>query len=564
MIKGGRRRLGEILVDAHKITEEDLLRATNEQAKYGEKLGEVMVKMGLVTDGDIVAAVSEQLKIPVFDLDHKEVSPEIIRLIPQEMVKNYRLIPVERHLNVLKIAMVDPLDINASDAVARAVRMEIELCLITDNELNRALEKYYGSKTRMEESLDRMKEGSELAFARDDEEREGAVSVDVADQAPIVRFVNSLLSQALQDGASDIHVERGEKAMRLRMRIDGKLREIPAPDKRMFLPIISRIKILSGIDISKTRVPQDGRFNIRQGSKEVGLRVSTFPTIHGEKAVLRLLDKSPALFSIEKLGFLPLDEETLKEVLTRPYGFILSTGPTGSGKSTTLYAILNHINSPEKNIITIEDPVEYTVDGLTQSQVNPKAGLTFESGLRSILRQDPDVIMVGEIRDAETATIAVHSALTGHLVLSTLHTNDAAGAVTRLVEMGIEPFLVSSSVSCVIGQRLLRKICEDCKVPYHPGPIVRKGLNIGESVLLFEGKGCPKCNNSGYRGRIGIYEILVMDDDIRDVVVSKGSAEMIRKRGVEKGMALMRDDAMAKVLMGMTTIEEAMSVTQAD
>ena len=318
------------------------------------------------------------------------------------------------------------------------------------------------------------------------------------------------------------------------------------------------------MDIAKTRMPQDGRFNIKEGSKEVGLRVSTFPTIHGEKIVLRLLDKSAALYGIEKLGFLPHDEEKVKNIIKKPYGFILSTGPTGSGKSTTLYAILNHLNSSEKNIITVEDPVEYTLDGLAQAQVNPKAGLTFESGLRSILRQDPDIIMVGEIRDKETATIAIHSALTGHLVLSTLHTNDAAGAVSRLVEMGVESFLVASSVSCVIGQRLLRKICDECKTAYHPSQPLREKLGLGPNAMLYKGTGCPSCRYSGYKGRTGVYEVLAMDDDLRELVLTKTSSDSIRKMAIEKGMMLMYDDAMEKVRLGRTTIEEALSVTQVD
>jgi type IV pilus assembly protein PilB len=352
--------------------------------------------------------------------------------------------------------------------------------------------------------------------------------------------------------------------MRVRMRVDGRLRAIPSPEKSMFLAIVSRIKILSGIDIAKTRIPQDGRFNIREGTREFGVRVSTFPTIHGEKAVLRLLDKNTSLYGVDKLGLLHDDSEKLKNVLKRPYGFILSTGPTGSGKSTSLYAILNYINSPEKNIITIEDPVEYTVEGLAQAQINPKAGLTFDTGLRSILRQDPDIIMVGEIRDTETATIAIHASLTGHVVLSTLHTNDASSALTRMIEMGIEPFLVASSITCVIGQRLIRKICPDCKESYYPPPSVHKSFNINENVLLYRGKGCPSCQYKGYRGRVGVFEILVLDDELRELVVSKSSSDVIRKKGIEKGMRLLRDDAIMKALFGVTTLEEALTVAQAD
>jgi len=565
MVQRIRKRLGEILLEAKKIREEDLSKALVEQKKYGEKLGKVIVKLGLLSEKEIIDTISRQLGIPIVNIDDMEIPKDVIQLISVDTAKNYMVIPFEKRFNVLRLAMVDPLDIDAMDEVARIVKMETEPCIITEGQMRRALERYYGIKTIVEETLEKMKESEEIALIHEEEESlDERISVDMAEQEPVVRFVNSLLAQALADSASDIHIEPTKRRMRIRMRVDGRLRDIPSPDKSMFLPIISRIKILAGIDIAKTRIPQDGRFNIREGTREVGVRVSTFPTINGEKAVLRLLDKSTSLYGIDKLGFLTDDEEKIKKVIKRPYGFILSTGPTGSGKSTTLYAILNYINSPEKNIITIEDPVEYTVDGLAQAQVNPKAGLTFDSGLRSILRQDPDIIMVGEIRDSETATIAIHSALTGHLVLSTLHTNDAAGAVTRLVEMGIEPFLVASSVSCVIAQRLIRKICPDCKESYFPAPSVHKTFNISDDVLLYRGKGCPSCRYKGYKGRTGVYEILVVDDDIRELIASKASSEAIKKKGIEKGMRLIRDDAIMKALFGITTIEEALTVAQVE
>lgn len=558
-----RKRLGELLLDAKKLTEKDLLRALTEQKKYGDKLGKVIVKLGMLSEKEIIDTVSKQLNIPIIDLKALEIPDDVVSLITADIAKNSMLIPVMRRYNVLKLAMVDPLDIDAMDNVARMVKMEIEPLIVTEDELKQALEKYYGLKTIVEETLDRIRE-QELTLERDEEDNEEdeRISVDVIEEEPVVRFVNSLLAQALADNVSDIHVEPSKNVMRVRMRVDGRLREVPSPDKKMFLPIVSRIKILAGIDIARTRTPQDGRFNIRESNREVGVRVSTFPTIHGEKVVLRLLDKSTALYGIDNLGFLRDDKEKIKSVLKRPYGFILSTGPTGSGKSTTLYAILNFINSSEKNIITIEDPVEYTLDGLAQAQVNPRAGMTFETGLRSILRQDPDIIMVGEIRDRETANIAVHSALTGHLVLSTLHTNDAASAVTRLVEMGIEPFLVTSSVSCVIGQRLLRKICPECKESYYPTPSVHKTFQIREDVLLYRGKGCPACKYKGYRGRTGVYEVLVMDDELRELIISKAPSEVLKKRAHEKGMRLMRDDAVMKVLFGTTTLEEALNVVQ--
>ena len=566
MVQRIRKRLGEILLEAKKLREEDLSKALAEQKKYGEKLGKVIIKLGLLSEKEIIDTISRQLGIPIVNLDEANIQENLIKLISVDTAKNCMAIPVEKRFNVLKLAMVDPLDIDAMDEIARIVRMETEPLIVTEGELKRALEKYYGIKTIVEETLERMKGKEEVTLLKEEEpeEQDERISVDMAEEEPVVRFVNSLLAQALADSASDIHVEPYKRTMRVRMRVDGRLRDVPSPEKSMFLAIVSRIKILSGIDIAKTRIPQDGRFNIREGTREVGVRVSTFPTIHGEKAVLRLLDKSTSLYGIDKLGLLHDDSEKLKNVLRRPYGFILSTGPTGSGKSTSLYAILTYINSPEKNIITIEDPVEYTVEGLAQAQINPKAGLTFDTGLRSILRQDPDIIMVGEIRDTETATIAIHSALTGHVVLSTLHTNDASSALTRMVEMGIEPFLVASSVSCVIGQRLIRKICPDCKESYYPPPSVHKSFNINENVLLYRGKGCPSCQYKGYKGRVGVFEVLVLDDELRELVVSKSSSDVIRKKGIEKGMRLLRDDAIMKALFGLTTLEEAMTVAQVD
>ncbi len=561
-----RKRLGELLLDAKQISERDLFQALTEQKKYGDKLGKAIVRLGLLSEKEIIDTVSRQLNIPIINMNEMEIPEDVVRLISADTAKTSLVIPVMRRHNVLKLAMVDPLDIEAMDNVARIVKMEIEPIIVTEGDLKRALEKYYGLKTIVEETLDRIRQ-QELTLIKDEEEdldQDERIAVDRTEEEPVVRFVNSLLAQALADNVSDIHVEPSKNIMRVRMRVDGKLREVPSPEKKLFFPIVSRIKILAGIDIAKTRTPQDGRFNIRDSNREVGIRVSTFPTIHGEKVVLRLLDKSTALYGIDHLGLLRDDKEKIKNVLKRPYGFILSTGPTGSGKSTTLYAILNHINSVEKNIITIEDPVEYTLEGLSQAQVNPRAGLTFESGLRSILRQDPDVIMVGEIRDRDTAAIAVHSALTGHLVLSTLHTNDAASAIMRLVEMGIEPFLVTSSVSCVIGQRLIRKICPECKESYYPAASVHKTFQIREDVLLYRGKGCPACKYKGYRGRTGVYEVLVIDDELRELIIAKAPSEVLKKKAHEKGMRLMHDDAVMKVLFGVTTLEEALTVIQED
>jgi type IV pilus assembly protein PilB len=558
-----RKRLGEILVEANKLKEEDVAKALIEQAKYGEKLGKVLVRIGLLNEKEIIDTISKQLSIPIIILDKREIPEEMVSLIPQDMAKNFMILPIERRFNVLKLAMVDPLDINAMDEVTRFVRMEVEPCIVTEAEMKRALEKYYGVKTIIEETLDRIKESNGNTYSEEDENIDKP-PVDMAEEEPVIRFVNSLLTQAINDSVSDIHIEPFEKDMKIRMRIDGKLREVSSPSKKMFLSIISRIKILSGMDIAKTRIPQDGRFDIKEGAKEVSIRVSTYPTIYGEKAVMRVLDKSAALYGIDRLGFLPDDKDKILKVLKRPYGFILSTGPTGSGKSTTLYAILNHINTPEKNIITIEDPIEYTIANISQSQVNPKSGFTFDTGLRAILRQDPDVIMVGEIRDKETATIAVHAALTGHIVLSTFHTNDAAGALTRLIEMDIEPFLVASSVSCVIAQRLLRRICTDCKESYDPPAALLESMHLKKDTKLYRGKGCAACKYTGYKGRVGVFEIVVVDDSIRELVVSKAPSEVIKKKAKDEGMMEMQEDAIRKVLVGLISLEEAFNITQSD
>jgi len=555
-----KKRLGEILLDAKKISENDLLRALAEQKKHGEKLGQIIIRLGFLSSKEILETISQQLRIPIVNLDKKEIPEELLRLLPEDTIKHFMVLPIERRFNVLKIAMVDPLDINALDEVARIVKMEVEPCIVTEAEMKRAFEKHYSMKTLVEESLEKMKEGDDLTLLKE-EEKDAFVSVDMTQEEPVVRFVNSLLAQALNDGASDIHVEPQEKNMRVRMRIDGRLREVPSPDKKMFLPIISRIKILSGMDIAKTRMPQDGRFNIKEGSKEVGLRVSTFPTIHGEKVVLRLLDKSAALYGIEKLGFLPHDEEKVKNIIKKPYGFILSTGPTGSGKSTTLYAILNHLNSSEKNIITVEDPVEYTLDGLAQAQVNPKAGLTFESGLRSILRQDPDIIMIGEIRDAETAQIAVRAAITGHLVLATVHTNDTASTLTRLIDMGVEPYLVSSSVVGITAQRLMRRICSNCKTPYTPDRTEMDALKIREAVTLYRGAGCSACNFTGYRGRVAIHEIMPINAQIRELIDKRASIDHVRNVAIRQGTTTLRENSTELVLKGVSTTDELLKVT---
>ncbi len=555
-----RKRLGEILLEAKKIKEEDLQRALSEQKKYGEKLGKVLVRMGILSEREILEALSSQLKIPVINLDKLEVDEKVLGLVPKELVNDFMVFPIGRHNNVLKIATSDPLDFSALDEISRITRMEIDVYLASEEEIRRALDRYYGIKTKIEETLQEIREEGEKK-EEELEEKEIQILAGVEEE-PVIKFVNSLISQAIADNASDIHVEPYEKTMRIRMRIDGRLREVPSPSKKMFLPIVARIKVMANMDIAKTRIPQDGRFDVVENGRQISVRVSTYPSVYGEKVVLRLLDKSSSLYGLDSIGLLEEDAEKIKKMLKKPYGFVLSTGPTGSGKTTTLYAMISYLNTTEKNIVTIEDPVEYTIENVTQAQINVKAGFTFDEGLRAILRQDPDIIMVGEIRDRETAQIAIHAALTGHVVLSTFHTNDAPSALTRLIEMGIEPFLCASAVTCVVAQRLIRKLCNECKEPYFPPPEVLKDYGLPE--MIYRAKGCPVCRGTGFRGRTGIFEVLVMDDTIRELVVKKAPSDVIRRASKEGGMVEMKEDALKKVALGITSLEEALAVTQVD
>ncbi len=560
-----KKRLGDILVEEGKISEEQLKKALSEQRKIGEKLGKVLIRLGYIKEDDIIEALSRQLKIPFIDLSKVEIEKEILRILDEDFCRRHHLIPVKKEGSILYVAMTDPLDIFAIDEIVRMTGLEVDPMLAKEEDITKALDKHYGKFDLLQETVKEIKKEEVLEYDEFKGEEEVTKLKDFAQEAPVIRFVNNMITQAVLDGASDIHIEPEEGEPRVRFRIDGLLTEVTPPPKSLLLPVISRIKIMSGMDIAKTRVPQDGRIDMRVNGRDVGIRVSTFPTLYGENVVMRILDKSAALYGIEKIGLFKDEQEKLEKVIKKPYGLILVTGPTGSGKTTTLYAILNRLNSVERNIITIEDPVEYTISGIRQSQVNPKAGLDFANGLRSILRQDPDVIMVGEIRDKETATIAIQAALTGHLVLSTLHTNDAPSAITRLIDMGIEPFLISSSLLCVIAQRLVRKICEKCKISFKPNPLVLKEIGLEkEDILLYKGKGCDNCKEHGYKGRTGVFEILIINDEIRELTMAKSSVENIRKAAIKAGMKTMREDGIRKATEGITTLEEAINVTMMD
>ncbi len=559
-----KKRLGEILVDAGLITKEDLEKALEIQRKTKGSLGQILVDMGLVTKDQVMKALSSQLGVSYISLDDYIIDPEAITYVPRELAKKYMLVPIGKDGDKLIIAMAHPWDVRAIDHIRSITGMPTRTVIASEDEIKRIIDQYYG--TNVSNSFEDV-----VREIGEDYQNEEDVEInrlrEMAEETPVVKFVNLLLARAIQERASDIHIEPRKNIVRVRYRIDGILRDMFDSSKELHPAVVSRIKILGGMDIAERRLPQDGRYVTGVGNREVDLRISSLPTIYGEKIVIRLLDKSAALLTLEELGYSKDNYDRFKELIKKPYGIILVTGPTGSGKTTSLYSAIQVLNTPERNIITVEDPVEYEIEGINQVQVNPKIDLRFSTALRSILRQDPDIILIGEIRDLETARIAIQAALTGHLVLSTLHTNDAASALTRLVEMGVEPFMVASSVLGIIAQRLVRKICPRCKYEYEPTDDVKlefKELGLikdSENFKLSKGKGCSYCNNTGFRGRTVVGEILVMDDKIRAMVLEKKSSDVIKEYAKrEKGMITLREDAMRKVLEAVTSFDEALRV----
>ncbi|MZP43299.1 type II secretion system protein GspE [Heliobacterium gestii] len=560
-----RRKLGDLLLEYHLITEEQLQQALEEQRHKGDRLGQALVRLGFVTTQMINEVLEFQLGIPTISLLHYQLNPDVLKLLPENLCRRHKCLPVKRVGNRLTVAMADPLNLLALDDIKLATSLEIDQAIASEEEMDQVFEKIFGLNEdqeadirRLEVEANRVEEESAII---DLSELERMTAVD---DAPIVRVVNTILQQGAKESASDIHIEPQESAVRVRYRCDGLLRDVLALPKASHAALLSRIKLLAKMNIAEKRLPQDGRIQTRLGDKMIDLRVSTLPAIHGEKCVIRLLDKSNVLFDLRQLGF---QNETLRryEKLVRtPYGMVLITGPTGSGKTTTLYASINEINSPEKNIVTIEDPVEYVLDGVNQVQVNLRAGLDFASGLRSILRQDPDVILVGEIRDRETAEIGVRAATTGHLVFSTLHTNDAAGSVNRLIDMGVEPFLVASSLVGVVAQRLVRRVCANCKRAYTPAPgsPERIYLDVPDDapLTLYQGRGCVACNNTGYRKRVAIHEVLTITPAQRKLILERASADAIAAQAVRDGMIPISQDGMSKVLQGQTTVQEILRV----
>ena len=555
-----RKLLGELLVDAGVIDVAGMARAVGEQAQTKERLGEVLLRLGMASPKDIGRALARQFALPYVDLD--DVLPQEVALlaVPERLARQFQALPLRLEGGKLTVGMVDPLDVLAIDDLRRHTGYDIDLAVITREHFQRALNAYPSP-------------GESVAALTSEITAQAGEEMDVdhlrslVDEAPVVRLVNLISLQAVRQHASDIHIEPQEGELRVRYRIDGILYNAMTLRKHAHAAVVSRLKIMADVDIAERRLPQDGAIQLKVDDREVDVRVSTIPTVDGEKVVLRILDKSGGLLGLENVGLLPDDRRRFEALIEKPYGIILLTGPTGSGKTTTLYAILNKLNSIQSNIISIEDPVEYRIRGINQVEVNPKAGLTFARGLRSFLRQDPDIIMVGEIRDEETARIAIHAALTGHLVFSTLHTNDAAGAITRLLDMGIEPFLVASSVVGVITQRLVRVLCDRCKQPYDPPRELLESLGAqlaaGDGALTFSRPvGCEFCNRIGYRGRTGMFEIMVVDEAIKALITRRAPASAIKAEAIRGGMRTLARDGLDKALLGVTSPEEVLDTVQ--
>ncbi|NNK95671.1 MAG: Flp pilus assembly complex ATPase component TadA [Desulfobacterales bacterium] len=554
-----RKRLGEILIDAGLLSEEQLIQSLAEQKKSGLKLGDYLIANGIVFEDQIIAALSRQFQIEKYDSEKFSTAPELATIIPHSLAFKNQLVALEQDAFVLKIAMVDPMDIAALDLVERHTGMEVEPLICSKSEFNLLMNGIYGIRSDMDESLGDMTLEEVSPKAELGAETFGVLA-DNVDAAPVIRLTNSILRQAVREKASDIHISPEQKKAQIRLRIDGKLHEIPPPPRTTLGGIISRIKILAQMDIANTRIPQDGRFNIEVDKQEINVRASTLPTIYGENLVLRLLYVSAGALPLKKLGLEEDDCKKLMHMVRQPYGMFLSVGPTGSGKSSSLYAILNEIATLEANIVTLEDPVEFRMENVRQVQLNRRAGMTFSSGLRAILRQDPNIIMVGEIRDNETAHIATQAALTGHLVLSTLHTNDSTSTISRLQNMGVEPFLVSASLLGVAAQRLMRRICPHCSEPYEPPPgmIEFWGLENYPEPKFSRGRGCSLCMNSGYKGRVGIFEILMIDDQVREMIFSNRSSDEISGALCAEGkLRLLKTSAAEKIYQGITTFQEA-------
>jgi type IV pilus assembly protein PilB len=571
--KTAKRRLGDVLLEQGLITPEQLHECIAIQRSTGQSLASVLVARKYLGEEDLVITLSEQLGIPHIRVANYNIPQEVLNEVPETLARQYQMLPVSVTGDVLTLAMSDPLNIMALDDLRMLTSYEIEPVVAVQSELVEAINKHYGGRQSAELfdallNADGRQDGLQVVEEKDEIEDIATIQAEAQD-APIIRLVNLILVKALESRASDIHIEPFERVLRVRYRVDGMLEEQKSPPKSVQSALISRLKIMSGLDIAEHRLPQDGRFRIKFRGHEVDFRVSILPCYHGEKVVMRVLDKSALTLDLDTLGFAEQPMNAFREALARPYGMILLTGPTGSGKTTTLYSALHKLNGPDTNIITVEDPVEYELFGVNQVQARPEIGLSFAAGLRSILRQDPDVIMVGEIRDEETADIAIKAALTGHLVLSTLHTNDAASVYTRLIDMGMEPFLVQSSVALAAAQRLLRRVCPDCKEPLRVPDEVLERIQYHHDPgapppTFVRGRGCSKCKDTGYRGRLAVIEAMLNYHDLQDLIMSRAPATDIKRVAMRCGMSTLRQNALLKAAEGITTIEEVLRVSAAD
>ncbi|MCK4518515.1 MAG: Flp pilus assembly complex ATPase component TadA [Candidatus Omnitrophica bacterium] len=554
-------KVKKALLDSQLISEDALNKAIQIQKNEGGLLSKILVKQGAVSEEQLMSCLASQLNLPIIKLSKYKIDSDVLKIIPEQIASHHLVIPLSKIGNTLTIAMADPLNIFALDDIKNLTNMTIKPIISTPDEVKKAIRAAYGGVNAG--VMDMLKEaGSGLAIEL--EHVKGEVQMmRVDEKVPVIRMVDRIIGEGLKQRASDIHLEPYLNILRIRYRVDGELQEVFEIPKKYQNALTARLKIMSNLDITERRLPQDGRFKVKFKDKEIDFRVSCLPITHGEKIVMRALDKSNLSVGLERLGFLPEPLEAFKRAILKPYGMILVTGPTGSGKSTTLYSILNQLNRPHVNLMTIEDPVEYQLEGITQVQVKPEIDLTFAAGLRSILRQSPDIIMVGEIRDSETADIAIKSSLTGLLIFSTLHTNDAAGAITRLVDMGVEPFLIASSLILVVAQRLCRRVCSACRREYKvPGEVLKKlGISLKEEVAGYQAQGCKQCNNTGYMGRMGTLEVMEIDEEIKNMILAKESSDRIKEYAVSKGMKTLRENAVKKFLAGQTTIEEVLRIT---
>ena len=557
-VKRKAKQLGQILIEQDLINQAQLDQALEEHRRTPKSLGRVLIDLGMIKESDLVRALAEQVGLEFVDLTDYNIDPTATTLLPDTLARRYRAIPIGERDGKLLVAMSDPANVYALDDIRAITNRDVQPVVATASDVEQAISKF----AHMDGQVEALASQAADAIEGDDQQIEAAL-----EEAPIVKLVTAIMTQAVGDRASDVHIEPTEKDVRIRFRVDGVLHEVMHSPKNIQGGLISRLKVMADLNIAEKRVPQDGRISMRVGGKQLDLRVATLPTVFGEKVVIRILDKSNALLRLEDLGFLEESYKRFEQSFRKPYGAILVTGPTGSGKSTTMYATLNILNQEDRNIITVEDPVEYRMNGVNQMQTNPKAGLTFASALRSILRADPDIVLIGEIRDKETATIAIEAALTGHLVLSSLHTNDAASAISRLTEMEVETFLVASAIDCVIAQRLARKLCDKCKQVYEPEQteLFEAGYPEWQWVEipeLYRPNGCPSCSGTGYRGRIGLYEVMPMTEEIERLVVDRSSSEQIKAVAVEQGMITLREDGLTKTRMGLTSIEEVARVVK--